>query len=118
MKRLANAFIRELCEETEVDLTYLNIILYTTAKVLEKRLGVKPKKKKKPTSHEKPRWRLKIEREIENMRSEISILTEIENGKNPRTRKSRKLKRRFQLTNPKEISPLKEELKQKMQAKA
>ena len=51
------------------------------------------------------------------MRSEISILTEIENGNNPKIRKSRKCKRKFKIKHHREIPSLKAELKQKMQAK-
>ena len=116
--QMANYIIAEVCNEVELDLTDLNTILYATAKTIERKLGIKQKKKRKPNLNKKPRWQTKIEKEIENMRSEISILTEIENGNNPKTRKSRKLKRKFKIKDPREIPSLKEELKQKMQAKA
>jgi len=71
--KMANAIIAELCNEIELDLTDLN----TATKTLETRLGIKTKKKKKSNSHKNPRWKVKIEKEIESMRSEISILTEM-----------------------------------------
>ena len=116
---MSNTIISEICKEVDLDLTDLNTVLYATAKTLETRLGIKPKKKKPPNNRQKkPRWKLKIENEVENMRSEISILTEIENGNNPKTRKSRKLKRKYKIKKVSEIKSLKEQLKQKMQAKA
>ena len=116
--KMANYVIEEICSGVDLDLTDLNIIIYATAKTIEARLGIRPKKKRKHHVHKKPRWQMKIDKEIEDMRCEISILTEIENGNNPKTRKSRKLKRKFNLKNHAEIPVLKEELKQKMQAKA
>jgi len=75
--KMANAIIAELCNEIELDLTDLNTVLHANATTLETRLGIKTKKKKKSNSHKNPRWKVKIEKEIESMRSEISILTEM-----------------------------------------
>ena len=52
------------------------------------------------------------------MRGEMSILSEIERNKDPKTRKARKVIRKYKITNGIDIPSIKEELKQKIQVKA
>ena len=52
----------------------VNTILYACAKTVESKFGVKPKKKRKPDKNKKPKWNINIEKEIETMRGEMSIL--------------------------------------------
>ena len=49
----------------------VSTMLYACAKTVESKLGVKPKKKRKPDENKKSQ-------EIETMRGEMSILSEIE----------------------------------------
>ena len=51
----------------------VNTMLYACAKTVESKLGVKPKKKRKPDKNKKPKWKINIEKEIETMRGEMSI---------------------------------------------
>ena len=52
------------------------------------------------------------------MRGEMSILSEIKRNKDPKTRKTRKVIRKYKITSANDIPSTKEELKQKMQVKA
>ena len=52
----------------------VNTILYACAKTVESKFGVKPKKKRKPDKNKKPKWNINIEKEIETMRGDRSIL--------------------------------------------
>ena len=57
-------------------------------------------------------WKEKIEREIELMRGELSILTELQKGINVKRRACRTLKRRYKI-NKDNIIIIKETVKQK-----
>ena len=57
-------------------------------------------------------WKEKIEREIELMRGELSILTELQRGINVKGRACRTLKRRYKI-NKDNIIIIKETVKQK-----
>ena len=89
----------------------VNTMLYACAETVESKLGVKPKKKRKPVKNKKPKWKINIEKEIETMRGEMSIVSEIERNKDPKTRKARKVIRKYKITNVIDIPSIKEELK-------
>ena len=89
----------------------VNTMLYACAKTVESKLGVKPKKKRKPDENKKSL-------EIETMRGEMSIFSEIERNKDPKTRKARKVIRNYKITKVMDIPSIKGELKQKVQVKA
>ena len=52
------------------------------------------------------------------MRGEMSILSKIERNKDPKTRKARKVIRKYKITSAIDIPSIKEKLKQKIQVKA
>ena len=89
-------------------------MLYACAESVESKLGVKPKNKRKPDKNKKPKWKINIEKETETMRGEMLILSEIERNKDPKTRKARKVIRKYKITSANDIPSIKEELKQKM----
>ena len=93
-------------------------MLYACAKIVESKPGDKPKKKRKSDKNKKPKWKINSEKEIETMRGEMSILSEIEKNKNPKTRKARMVIRKYKITNVIVIPSIKEKLKQKRQVKA
>ena len=62
--------------------------------------------------------KINIEKDIETMRGEMSILSEIERNKDPKTRKARKVIRKYKITKVIDIPSIKKELKQKVQVKA
>ena len=43
-------------------------MLQACEKSVESKLGVKPKKKRKPDKNQKPKWKIDVEKEIETMR--------------------------------------------------
>ena len=69
-------------------------MLYACAKTVESKLEVKPEKKRKPDKNKKTNWKINIEKEIETMRGEMSVLNEIERNKDPKTGKARKVIRK------------------------
>ena len=89
----ANLAIQKFCDDNELDMNDVNTMLYARAKTVESKLGFKPKKKRKPDKNKKPKWKTNIEKKIENMRGEMSILSEIERNKDSKTRKARKVKK-------------------------
>ena len=101
------------------NLTELNELIYATGKVLQKRCGVKHKRKqnsvRKPN---KPKWQVKIDKEIENLRKEISLLEELQKDKEIRSGKARKVIRKYRIESNDKIPAIKEELKQRVQVKA
>ena len=60
------------------------------------------KQKRKPDKNKKPKWKINIEKEIETMR-DMSILSETERNKVPKTRKARKVIRKYKITNAVDI---------------
>jgi len=61
---------------------------------------------------------VKIEKEIENFRREISILDELQKDNGKQSRKARKVIRKYKILSKEQIPTIKEELKQKLQVKA
>ena len=117
--RIANYAMKEILEEFEPDLTELNQLIYATAYVVSSQINKYNDKKPRPNKCKKPKWRGKIEREIEQFRGEISILEELSKGVSVKTRKARKVIRKFNLSSEKtRIPEIKETLKQKIQLKA
>ena len=114
----ANLAIQEFCNDIELDINDVNTMLYACAKAVKSKLGVKPKKKRKPGKNKKPKWKIDIEKEIKTMRGEMSIISEIERNKDPKTRKARKVIRKYKIRNTIDIPGIKEELKQKIQVQA
>ena len=69
-------------------------------------------------SHKKPAWKCKTQKEIEAFRGELSILGNLPKGINVKTRKGRKVKRKYKLQNENDTIMAKERIKQKVQVKA
>ena len=114
----ANLAIREFFDDVELDINDVNTMLYGCAKAVESKLGVKPKKKRKHGKNKKPKWKINIEKEIETMKGEMSILSEIERNKDPQTRKARKVIRKYKIRSVNDIPSIKQDLKQKLQVNA
>ena len=114
----ANQVIEDISSKTELNMDGLNTLLYSCAKTVEAKIGVKLKRKRKANKHKKPKWKVNIEKDVEMLRGEISILSEIERKNDPRTRKARKVKRKYTIKSIEDIPQIKEELKQRMQAKS
>ena len=76
-----NLAIQKFCDDIELDMNDVNTMLYAYAKTVESKFGVKPKKKIKHGKNKKTKWKINVEKKIETMRGEMSILSEIERNK-------------------------------------
>ena len=74
-------------------LTELNQLIYAAAFIITEELGIKPQKTTTNRKRKPPAWKLKIEKDIEMKRKELSILTELEKGSRVKGRKIRKIER-------------------------
>ena len=92
------------------DITKFSEVLYATAKIMRE---LKTKKKKNPHRRKKPIWKEKIEREMQHMQGELSILTELQRGINIKGRACTILKRKYTI-NKDNIVIIKETVKQKV----
>jgi len=116
--KIANYAMKEILEEFEPDLTEMNQLIYATAYVVSSQTNNFKDKKSKPNNCKKPKWREKIEREIDHFRGEISILEELSKGVSVKSRKARKVIRKYNLSSEQtRIPEIKETLKQKLQLK-
>ena len=85
----------------------INAMLHACEKTVESEFEVKLKKPRKSDKNEKPKLKINIEQEIEMMRGEMSILSEIERNKDPKTRKARKVIRKYKITSANDIPSIK-----------
>ena len=82
-------------------------------------IGLKPRQHSRiHKKTEEPAWKAKIKKEIQKKRSDLSILTEIQNGSNIRERKRKEIEKRYDIKKPGDVPIIKEKLKQQIQAKA
>ena len=96
----------------------VNTMLYACAKAVKSKLRVKLKEKRKPGKYKIPKWQTNAEEEIQRMRREMSILSETKRDKDPKTRKARKVIRKYKITSDNDIPNIKEELKEKNASKS
>ena len=116
--KIGNKALEQLCHDMNPDLTELNELIYATGRVLQAKCGLKSRKKKTKRKPSKAKWQVKIEKEIENFRREISILEELQKDSGEKSGKARKLIRKYKILSKEQIPTIKEELKQKLQVKA
>jgi hypothetical protein len=74
LKKDINGIIEEFFKEDETDITDINHLIYSAATVITERI-TKPGKKVK-NRRNKDSWKIRIQRQISNWRTELSILTE------------------------------------------
>ena len=110
-----NSPLIEISIVRKPNLNELSNLIYATAKlVTDECTG---SKKRKDNERRKPIWKEKIEKEIEQIREDLSIISELQTGINVKGRKFRKMSKIYKLTKE-HIAPVKERIKQKMQLKA
>ena len=81
-------------------------------------MGVKTKKKKSKHTNKPPKRKVKIQKEIDALLVELSILDEISKGTAVKTKKARKVRNRNNVTDENSLLTAKETLKQNIQVKA
>ena len=94
--------------EMTVGMNEYSKLVYATAKVVTKICS--PKSKRKFNARKKPSWKQKMEKEIEDLQGELSMLTELERGINVKRKICKKLKRKCKL-NEENITRVKETVK-------
>ena len=78
----------------------------------------KSKKYANRRTNKKPRWKEKIEKEINELRGEVLILDEFIRGVKVKARILNRMKKKYKMKNFEDLALLKETLKQKIQLKA
>ena len=61
--KFENLVIQELCDDIELDMNNVNIMLHACTKIIEFKFGVKPKKKREPDKNNEPKWKIYIDKE-------------------------------------------------------
>ena len=113
-----NSALAQILTDSNKDITDLNNLIYATAVATTKSIGMNTKKRGRTNTRSQPKWKIKIMNEIESLRGELSILTEIGKGLNVRSRKGRKLRRKYDLNGGKDILVIREIIKQKIMVKS
>ena len=119
LKRVVKT-LDKIIEETStdnMDLTIINQMQYTAALLITNKITPP-----KPTTNRKPRggppaWQQRLQKQIDQLRGDISIITEYTNG-NTTNEIRRKHLKKHQITASEQLIACKEDLKQTLQAKA
>ena len=107
--------IRE-SRERSLDINEVNELIYATAYVTTESIGKKITKRQQ-RKRKQPFWKVKIEKEIKELRIDLSILTELTKDNGMTERKRRKIRRKYSVRNENEIDIAKEKVRQLIQAK-
>ncbi|XP_063588611.1 uncharacterized protein LOC134765758 [Penaeus indicus] len=116
--KIYNVALKDVLDNQELDLSTLNIYIYAAGKAISNTMGNKLKKKTKKHVNKAPKWKIRLQKEIDALRAELSILDEISKGTLVKTKKARNVKKRNEVTDEKSLLPAKETIKQKIQVKA
>lgn len=98
-------------------LTELNQLIYAAATVITDELDLKPRKTTN-RKRKQPAWKLKLQKDIETKRKELSIIAELEKGHRVKERKVRNIERKYNIRRNQSLAEVKGIIKQQMQAKA
>ena len=101
-------------------LNEINQLLYATGFVISGRVGRIPKQRRRRTLHAKPNWQIRIEKQVEKMRGEMSLMTEMlkEEKNSKRSRKRNGITKKYKIKTREDLKTIIEILKMKIQAKA
>ena len=113
-----NNALAEVLQEIEIEMDTLNSLIYATAKAATKSMGIDTIKKRNLKTRPEPKWKARIRREIESMRGELSIITEVEKGNDVKTRRGRKIRKKYNFNDKNSLLTAKEILKQKISLKS
>ena len=122
LKRVVK-ILDKIIEETStdnMDLTTTNQMQYTAVLLITNKITPP-----KPTTNRKPRggppaWQQRLQKQIDQLRGDISIITEYTNGNNTNKirRKLKTILKKHKITPDEQLMACKEDLKQALQAKA
>ena len=111
--RISNKVIIMIKESREksLDINEVNELIYATAYVTTKSIGKKITKRQQ-RKRKQPFWKVKIEKEIKELRIDLSILTELTKDNGMTERKRRKIRRKYSVKNENDIDIAKEKVRQ------
>ena len=117
--RISNKAILMIKESREksLDINEVNEVIYATAYVTTESIGKKITKRQQ-RKRKQPFWKVKIEKEIKELRIDLSILTELTKDNGMTERKRRKIRRKQSVKKENDIDIAKEKVRQLIQAKA
>ena len=119
MLDIAKKAAQEIMNECEEILVTTNGVIYVgTYVITEKQINGKPENYNNRRKHKQPLWKTKVEKEINKIREAVAILDELLRRVKVKSRKLNKMKKKYALKKPEDLSPLKEILKQKINLKA
>ena len=101
MTNLDNCTFESIVRDMTVGMNESNELAYAKAKVVIKLSS--PKRKRKVNARKNPSQKQKMEKEIEHLRGELSILSELVRGVNVKGKMCRKLKRKHKLNSKKTV---------------
>ena len=108
---------KEILRECEETLENINEVIYARAYVVTEKRNGKPKKYTNRRTNKKPCWKEKIEKEINELRGEVSILDELIRGVKVKSRILNRMKKKYKMKNFEDLATLKETLKENIQLK-
>ena len=97
--------------EKSLDINEVNELIYVTAYVTTKSIGKKITKRQQ-RKRKQPFWKVKIEKEIKELRIDLSILAELTKDNGMTERKRRKIRRKDSVKNENDIDIAKEKVRQ------
>ena len=113
-----NKLIPQLIEDSGNNLETINTLTYSAAHIVTEKCGIKVKKRTStPNIHKKPAWIERINRQMNQLRADISFLVEASKGKTNKTKKRKNIIAKHNLYK-KTIEAQIETLKQRIQLKA
>ena len=93
------------CEET---LVTTNEVIYAEAYVITEKLNGKPKNYNNKRKNKQPLWKMKVEKDINEIRGEVAILDELLRRVKLKSGKLNKMKKKYTIKKRKDLPPLKE----------
>ena len=119
---LANKCIEEIKKDHKPkDITDINSLMYSAAHVVTTETSYRPIKKniKKKNRRSEPMWKEKLKKEIERLRKDVSIITEMQNpNSNISESKKRKMRIKYKIRSMDNVPEVRESLLQQISAKA
>ena len=95
MTNFSSYTFESIMREMTVGKNEYNEPVYATAKIVPDLCSLK--RKEKVNARKKPSWKQKMEKEIEHLGGELTILSELERGINVKGKISGKFKRKYKL---------------------
>ena len=108
--------IKDSCGKS-LGINELNELIFASACVTTEMIGKKVIHRQQ-RKRKQPLWKAKLERDIKELRIDLSMLTELTRNNGMGERKSRKIRRKYSIRNDDNIITAKEEVRQLINAKA